>query len=119
MSSNLYGKLETDVEIKASSTQFHHMFRHKPHHISNASSDKVQACNLHEGDWGTVGAVISWNYFHGKHGLLHLCLSLVFLFFFFFLAFAPLLFFSILYFTLFFFLTICPKTFIFFSLVLF
>ncbi|EXB52998.1 MLP-like protein 28 [Morus notabilis] len=64
MSSDLYGKLETDVEIKASSSQFHHMFTHKPHHISNASSDKVQACNLHEGDWGTVGAVISWNYFH-------------------------------------------------------
>ncbi|EXB52999.1 MLP-like protein 28 [Morus notabilis] len=66
MSSDLCGKLETDVEIKAFPSQFHHMFKHKPHHISNVSSGKIQGCDLHEGEWGTVGAVIYWNYFHGK-----------------------------------------------------
>ncbi|KAL6192661.1 hypothetical protein ACLB2K_033747 [Fragaria x ananassa] len=60
----LTGKIETDVDIKASATKFHEMFTHKPHHISNASSSNIQGCELHEGDWGTVGTVIYWNYVH-------------------------------------------------------
>ncbi|TQD90093.1 hypothetical protein C1H46_024331 [Malus baccata] len=59
------GKLEADVEIKASAAKFHEMFTHKPHHISNASNRNIQGCDLHEGDWGTVGSVVYWNYFHG------------------------------------------------------
>ena len=57
-------KVEADVEIKASAAKFHEMFTHKPHHISNASNRNIQGCDLHEGDWGTVGSVVSWNYFH-------------------------------------------------------
>ncbi|KAH7516326.1 MLP-like protein 43 [Ziziphus jujuba] len=64
MSSSLVGKLETDVEIKAPASKFHEIFRHKPHHISNVSSDFIQGCELHEGEWGTVGSVIYWKYFH-------------------------------------------------------
>ncbi|XP_062109610.1 MLP-like protein 43 [Humulus lupulus] len=64
MSSSDIGKLETDVEIKASAEKFHEMFTHKPHHITHASSDKIQNCDLHEGEWGQVGSVICWNYFH-------------------------------------------------------
>ncbi|PON94454.1 Major latex protein domain containing protein [Trema orientale] len=63
-SENLYGKLETDVEIKASANKFHDIFKHRPHHISNVSTDKIQGCDIHEGEWGTVGSVIYWNYFH-------------------------------------------------------
>ncbi|XP_061990862.1 MLP-like protein 28 [Rosa rugosa] len=59
----LTGKIETDVEIKASAPKFHEMFTHKPHHISNVSSNNIQGCDLHEGDWGTVGTIIYWNYF--------------------------------------------------------
>ncbi|XP_048428966.1 MLP-like protein 31 isoform X2 [Pyrus x bretschneideri] len=58
------GKVEADVEIKASAAKFHEMFTHKPHHISNASNRNIQGCDLHEGDWGTVGSVVYWNYFH-------------------------------------------------------
>ena len=65
MSSDI-GKLETDVEIKASAEKFHEMFRHKPHHLTHASSDKIHGCELHEGEWGQVGSVIYWNYFHGE-----------------------------------------------------
>ncbi|KAL5553453.1 hypothetical protein UlMin_040854 [Ulmus minor] len=36
----------------------------RPHLISNVSSEKVQGCELHEGEWGTVGSVIYWNYNH-------------------------------------------------------
>lgn len=62
--SSLVGKLETDVEIKASAGQFHHMFTWKPHHVSKASPGNIQGCDLHEGDWGKPGSIILWNYVH-------------------------------------------------------
>ena len=78
-SNNLCGKIETDIEIKASPTQFHHIFRHKPHHLSNVSTGKVHGVELHEGEWGTVGAVVYWHYFHGNLITLSCaCLYLVF-----------------------------------------
>jgi cell wall assembly regulator SMI1 len=60
----LYGKLELDVEIKATPTQFHEVFSNRPHHLSNVSGNNVQSCDLHEGEWGKPGSVIFWNYFH-------------------------------------------------------
>ncbi|XP_059655381.1 kirola-like [Cornus florida] len=59
----LTGKLVSQTEIKSDGDLFHDMFR-KPHGISNICPDKVKAVNLHEGDWGTVGSVISWKYVH-------------------------------------------------------
>ncbi|MBA0819575.1 hypothetical protein Gohar_021113, partial [Gossypium harknessii] len=47
-SSALTGKLEADVEIKASPEQFHEMFAHKPHHVHHTCYDKIQGCDLHE-----------------------------------------------------------------------
>ncbi|KAE8730090.1 MLP-like protein 28 [Hibiscus syriacus] len=41
-SSALTGKLETDVEIKASPEQFHDMFTNKPHHVHHACNDEIQ-----------------------------------------------------------------------------
>lgn len=60
----LTAKLETDVELKASAAQFHEVFWGRPHHISNVSPDKIQACELHDGEWGKVGSIICWNYVH-------------------------------------------------------
>jgi len=65
-SSSLCGKLETDIEIKASAGKFHHMFAGRPHHVSKATPGKIQGCELHEGDWGKVGSIVFWNYVHGK-----------------------------------------------------
>ncbi|XVF85390.1 hypothetical protein PTKIN_Ptkin17bG0114100 [Pterospermum kingtungense] len=62
--SDLCGKLETDVEIEASPEQFYGMFSNKPQHVLHTCYDKIQGCELHEGDWGKVGAVLSWNYVH-------------------------------------------------------
>lgn len=59
------GKLEANVEIKSPPSKFHEMFHKRPHHISNASGDKVQGCELHEGNWGEVGSVVCAKYFHG------------------------------------------------------
>ncbi|EOY01011.1 MLP-like protein 28, putative [Theobroma cacao] len=64
MSSSLTGKLEAYVEIKASAEMFMDMLCNRPHHVSNACSDKVQACDLHDGDWGKEGSIICWSYVH-------------------------------------------------------
>ncbi|AAD55504.1 Unknown protein [Arabidopsis thaliana] len=62
--SSLVGKLETEVEIKASAKKFHHMFTERPHHVSKATPDKIHGCELHEGDWGKVGSIVIWKYVH-------------------------------------------------------
>ncbi|MFQ6664405.1 hypothetical protein Gotur_031532 [Gossypium turneri] len=63
-SSTLTGKLEADVDIKASPEQFHEMFAHKPHHVHHTCYDKIQGCDLHEGEWGKVGSIVHWSYVH-------------------------------------------------------
>ncbi|GAV80646.1 Bet_v_1 domain-containing protein [Cephalotus follicularis] len=60
----LYGKLETDVEIKVPADKFHELFSSRPHHVSRASPHIVQACKLHEGDYGKPGRIVIWSYVH-------------------------------------------------------
>lgn len=55
---SLVGKSEFNVEIKTPASKFHEMFQKKPHHISNASEDEVQGCELHGGEWGKVSSII-------------------------------------------------------------
>ncbi|KAL0656638.1 hypothetical protein Bca4012_077222 [Brassica carinata] len=62
-SSSLLGELEVEVEIKAPAAKFYHMYAGRPH-VSKATPRNVQACDLHDGEWGTVGSIISWNYMH-------------------------------------------------------
>ncbi|KAL4362843.1 hypothetical protein GQ457_04G026150 [Hibiscus cannabinus] len=57
-------KLEFDVEINASPQQFHDMWANKPHHMHHTCNDKIQGCDLHEGEWGKVGTVVIWSYVH-------------------------------------------------------
>ncbi|KAF3541444.1 hypothetical protein F2Q69_00020487 [Brassica cretica] len=40
----LLGKLEIEVEIKASAEKFHHMFAERPHHISKATPGHIKGC---------------------------------------------------------------------------
>ncbi|XP_023527742.1 MLP-like protein 31 [Cucurbita pepo subsp. pepo] len=61
---SLLGKLEGEIEIKAPASKFYEIFCNRPHHISNISGDKVQGCKLEEGEWGKVGSIIYWNYYH-------------------------------------------------------
>ncbi|KAL4361777.1 hypothetical protein GQ457_04G009670 [Hibiscus cannabinus] len=60
----LTGKLEADLEIKASPEQFYNMVANKPHHVHHACYDKIQGCDLHEGEFGKVGTVVIWRYVH-------------------------------------------------------
>ncbi|CAN7087578.1 unnamed protein product [Brassica oleracea var. botrytis] len=54
---NLVGKLEADVEIKSSAEKFHHMWAGRVHDLPKATPDKIQNCELQEGDWGKVDGV--------------------------------------------------------------
>ncbi|CAM8942849.1 unnamed protein product [Rhodiola kirilowii] len=62
--SSLVGKLEGELEIKSKAEDFHDVFSARPHHISNVSPGNIQGCGLHEGDWGTPGSTIVWDYVH-------------------------------------------------------
>ncbi|KAH7832923.1 hypothetical protein Vadar_001355 [Vaccinium darrowii] len=64
MAATLKGKLSRQVEIKSDGDVFHELFSSKPHHISTISPAKIHGVDLHEGDWGKVGSVITWNYTH-------------------------------------------------------
>ncbi|KAK2997708.1 hypothetical protein RJ639_006914 [Escallonia herrerae] len=59
----LTGKLLSQTEIKCDGDVIHEFWGSKPHHISGISPDKIQGCDLHEGEWGTAGSVIEWSYF--------------------------------------------------------
>ncbi|KAK8582986.1 hypothetical protein V6N13_069752 [Hibiscus sabdariffa] len=63
-SSPLTGKLEFDIRIDATPEQFYHMWAHRPHHVHHTSSEKVQGCDLHDGEFGTPGVIICWRYVH-------------------------------------------------------
>ncbi|KAL5761030.1 hypothetical protein ACOSQ2_019868 [Xanthoceras sorbifolium] len=58
---SLAGKIEVDVELKASGDQFYKIFSNEVHQMPNASS-KIQAVDLHEGDWKTPGSIKLWKY---------------------------------------------------------
>ncbi|KAK1425706.1 hypothetical protein QVD17_21061 [Tagetes erecta] len=60
----LSGKLIGYVDISKGGDVFHDLFRHKPHEIVAAVPHKVHDCELHEGERGDVGSVISWHYTH-------------------------------------------------------
>ncbi|KAF7842216.1 MLP-like protein 28 [Senna tora] len=57
-------KLETKVHLNASAEQFHDVFGSRTHHIANACPERVQGVDIHEGEWGTEGSIICWNYVH-------------------------------------------------------
>ncbi|KAL2929996.1 MLP-like protein 31 [Bienertia sinuspersici] len=56
------GKLDVEVDIKSHGDLFHELFGKKPHHVPNITPDKIHTCDVHEGDFGKPGSIISWNY---------------------------------------------------------
>ncbi|KAF8098666.1 hypothetical protein N665_0261s0031 [Sinapis alba] len=62
--SSLVGIIETTVEIQSSPEMLHDMFVGKKHHVAGASPSLVQGVELHEGEMGQVGSVVTWNYKH-------------------------------------------------------
>ena len=60
----LFEKVETDVEIRASSLKCKEIIHERPHHISDVSTDIIHGINLHEGEWGKVDSILYWKYLH-------------------------------------------------------
>lgn len=67
----LHGKLIAAIEYKAGGDVFHDLFRQNPQHFSTATPEKIQACDLHEGEFGRVGTIIEWKYVHGTSRVIH------------------------------------------------
>lgn len=61
----LCGKIESEVEIRASASKFHEIFHKRTHHISKVSTDMIHGIDLHEGEWGKIGSIICWRYLLG------------------------------------------------------
>ncbi|XP_051148880.1 kirola-like [Andrographis paniculata] len=59
----LTGKLIAAIEFKHGGDVFHGIFTQTPHEIADASVH-VHGFELHEGELGKVGSVISWHYTH-------------------------------------------------------
>ncbi|XP_030513811.1 MLP-like protein 328 [Rhodamnia argentea] len=58
----LEGKVEEEFEINSPADKFYKRLSYELHHLPDASPDKVQGAEIHEGDWVTPGSVKLWNY---------------------------------------------------------
>ncbi|XP_009781868.1 kirola-like [Nicotiana tabacum] len=58
----LKGKLVVSMEVKCGGHLFHDLCQTKPHHLSNISPNNVTGFDLHEGEIGEVGSVVTWKY---------------------------------------------------------
>ncbi|KAG8367338.1 hypothetical protein BUALT_Bualt16G0061800 [Buddleja alternifolia] len=55
-------KIIAQVAFKAGGDVFHHLVANKPQHLTKATPSKIQACDLHQGNYGTNGSIIQWTY---------------------------------------------------------
>lgn len=55
------------IKIKSDGDVFHELWKANPHEVPTITPTTIQNCQSHEGDVGTVGSVLFWNYFHGKN----------------------------------------------------
>ncbi|KAK4415469.1 MLP-like protein 28 [Sesamum alatum] len=55
-------KLIAQIAFKAGGDVFHELVANKPLHLIKATPSKIQACELHQGSYGTNGSVIQWTY---------------------------------------------------------
>ncbi|KAL3501904.1 hypothetical protein ACH5RR_036353 [Cinchona calisaya] len=61
----LKGKMIGQTEIKgAGGDVFHEFICKTPHHLANATPEKIQAFTLIDGGLGTDGCIIRWDYTH-------------------------------------------------------
>ncbi|KAK9063683.1 hypothetical protein SSX86_017554 [Deinandra increscens subsp. villosa] len=61
---SLSGTLVKQVTILSDGDVFHEIFRYRPHHICDMSPGNIKGVDLHDGEWGTVGSVIVWDFIH-------------------------------------------------------
>ncbi|CAL1386241.1 unnamed protein product [Linum trigynum] len=56
------GKLQSEMEVKASADKVYHVLRKTSHHIPNHTSKNIHGVEVHEGDWETSGSIKNWKY---------------------------------------------------------
>ncbi|KAK7401039.1 hypothetical protein VNO78_12351 [Psophocarpus tetragonolobus] len=57
-------KVETNMHVKASAEQFYDVYCKRTYHIPNICPEKIKSIEIHEGEWGSEGSIVSWNYIH-------------------------------------------------------
>ncbi|KAK1423127.1 hypothetical protein QVD17_18422 [Tagetes erecta] len=60
----LSGKRVAQVEIKSNGDVFHKLWKSNPHQVPSLTPTTIQNCQTVDGEVGTVGSVLLWNYFH-------------------------------------------------------
>ncbi|KAM3747806.1 hypothetical protein ACB098_05G062800 [Castanea mollissima] len=64
---SLFGKVEAEVEVKASANRFHEVNSKRVAEVPKLSPNFIQSVDLVEGEWGQEGSVICWYFlFDGK-----------------------------------------------------
>lgn len=55
-------RLIAQIAFKAGGDVFHEILAKKPKHLAKVIPNKVQDCELQQGQFGTAGSVIHWTY---------------------------------------------------------
>jgi len=66
MANSQVQKLETNVYVAVAPERVFDVFCNKTYSIAKVFPSKVRSIAINEGEWGTEGSIISWNYVHGK-----------------------------------------------------
>ncbi|MCD7446133.1 hypothetical protein HAX54_041518 [Datura stramonium] len=61
---SLEGKLVSEIKIKCDGNVFHEIYMERPYHISSMSPNRIRNVDILEGEWGSVGSVVAWDFFH-------------------------------------------------------
>ncbi|KAL3369995.1 hypothetical protein AABB24_007161, partial [Solanum stoloniferum] len=59
----LKGKLIVSLEVKCGGHSVHDIFHTNTHHLPNISPSKLKHFEIHEGEIGKIGSVVSWKYY--------------------------------------------------------
>jgi len=65
MANSQLQKLETNVHLAVPAEQLFDVFCNKTHNTAKIFSTKIQSIDLLQGEWGTEGSIICWNFLHG------------------------------------------------------
>ncbi|KAK9698393.1 hypothetical protein RND81_08G101200 [Saponaria officinalis] len=55
-------RVEGEIELKCEADKFFEVWARKPYLASKMCPDKHPKIELHEGDWDSVGSILTWNY---------------------------------------------------------
>ena len=63
---SLFGKVEAEIEIKASAYKFYEVNSKRLAEVPKLGPNFIQSVDLVEGEWGQEGSVMCWYFIFGK-----------------------------------------------------